>query len=372
MAGNSKGWRPFPGDSRTWPGCAGLSRRGKLVKALKEEGWPAHSLSHARYQRDSPRLASLQAGEGRCPAVVDLAFASMSGSTSQPKPQLDPSPPLQHYPAGTTRLEPPRPERILGLLGKGAGSIRAVWTSRRRPAAPRSISHEMPGGPIIPTWRSRRPAWAWRARWPEIGPLLRRGQLALSATSSRSPPPRRWWAIWPCSSSAAASGRRTWRTFDPGVHAFPRERHKDMLGGGLGWPLGAGPNRFWESLCSGRKGFLKARKRLPGRRGPGDAAEGAGQSGADLEKLRASFPPKLQTPGERRRPLFPSDVSPGLRRLCKHRQTYRDVKRACPPLPSSTACVSARKSAWISSPERTLIIRVDHVSESDKDGAPDG
>ena len=104
---------------------AGLCRpfaARKLVKALKEEvGLPIHFHTH-----DTSGIASasvLQASEAGAD-VVDLAIASMSGSTSQPNLNSIVAA-LQHTPRDT-RLDLRRSERILGLLGKGAGVLRAV------------------------------------------------------------------------------------------------------------------------------------------------------------------------------------------------------------------------------------------------------
>ena len=74
--------RPFPGDQGHGRAVPAF-RRAQAGQGAQGGDRPAHSLPHARHQRDRRRPASCRRAK---PArtVVDLAIASMSGSTSQP------------------------------------------------------------------------------------------------------------------------------------------------------------------------------------------------------------------------------------------------------------------------------------------------
>jgi pyruvate carboxylase len=152
---------------------------------------------------------------------------------------------------------------------------------------------------------------------------------------------------------------------EPGVTPFP-ESVVDMFEGGLGWPSGGWPEPVWKVVL-GEARFLQARKRYRTAIARGEAAQGAGQSGSDLGKLRAELSAKLKRPaGED--DLYSHLMYPQVfAAFEKHRQAYSDVS----VLPTPACLYGLRLREEISvdiEPGKTLIIRLINVSEPDKDG----
>ena len=314
---NWRGWARISWPSRTWPGCAGRSPRASWSRRSRKR-----SASPSTSTRTTPAASTpasvLQAGDAGVD-VVDLAIASMCGSTSQPNLNSIVAA-LQHTPRDTG-LDLARSERILRLLGERARVLRAV-RRRAEDRQRRSLSARNARRPV------HQPQGAGRQHGPGAPlagdrPHSTPRSTSSSATSSRSPPPPRWSATWPCSSSPAASGPRTWSTSSPGSRLSRRVSSTCSTAVWAGRP-GAGRNRSGES-CSGRKGF-----RRPGSvTGPpwpkAIAAAGAGQPGADLEKLRAELSAKLKRPASDD-DLYSHLMYPQVfAAFDKHRQTYSDV-----------------------------------------------
>jgi len=162
---------------------AGLCRpfaAHQLVKALKEEiGLPIHFHTH---DTSGISAASVLQAAAAGADVVDLALASMSGSTSQPNLNSVVAA-LQH-----TRRDP---QLDLGALNEfsdyweqSARLLRAVRHRPRRPARPKSISTKCPAAS---TTNLREQASRDGHGPPLAGdrPDLRRGETSFSATSSR-------------------------------------------------------------------------------------------------------------------------------------------------------------------------------------------
>ena len=124
---------------------AGLCRpyaAHKLVKALQGGDRPADSLPHARHERHQRRPRVLQAADAGVD-VVDLALASMSGSTRQPNLNSVVAA-LQHTPRDT--------ELDLDALNECSDyweHVREFYgrsTLRRTTGTAEVYLHEMPGG----------------------------------------------------------------------------------------------------------------------------------------------------------------------------------------------------------------------------------
>jgi pyruvate carboxylase len=197
---------------------AGLCRpyaAHKLVKALKEEvGLPIHFHTH---DTSGVNAASILRAADAGVDIVDLATASMSGSTAQPNLNATVAA-LQHTPRATGSTSP----RSTSSPTTGSRCARSTRrsTPRRRPAAPRSISTRCPAA-NTPTSRSRPSRWAS----PTAGPRSRAPtprSTSSSATSSRSRPRPRSSATWRSSSSRAASSPPTSSTSRPARRRSPR------------------------------------------------------------------------------------------------------------------------------------------------------
>ena len=304
---------------------AGLCRpfaARKLVKALKEEiGLPIHFHTH-----DTSGIASasvLQAGEAGA-AVVDLAIASMSGSTSQPNLNSIVAA-LQHTPRDT-RLD------LLAL-----NEFSDYWEKVREYYAPFDVApktgsadvylHEMPGGQYT-NLREQAASMGVARRWPEIARLYAEVNLLFGDIVKVTPSSK---VVGDMALFLFSRGIRPEdvANLEPGVTPFP-ESVIDMLDGGLGWPPGGWPEPVWRVVL-GEERFLSARKRYRAAVAQGDAAEGAGQPGADLEKLRAELSAKLKRPASDD-DLYSHLMYPQVfAAFDKHRQDLQRCQRAAHP-----------------------------------------
>jgi pyruvate carboxylase len=340
---------------------AGLCRpfaARKLVKALKEEtGLPIHFHTH-----DTSGVAAasvLQAGEAGA-TVVDLAMASMSGSTSQPNLNSVVAA-LQHTPRDT-RLD------LLAL-----NEFSDYWQKVREYYTPFDIApktgsaevylHEMPGGQYT-NLREQAASMGVAHRWPEIARLYAQVNLLFGDIVKVTP-------------SSKVAGDMALFLFsrgirpedvvnlEPGVTSFPQSVI-DMFEGGLGWPPGGWPEQVWKVVL-GEEKFLKARERYRDALTKRDGAEGMNESAADLGKLRAELSAKLKRQASED-DLYSHLMYPEVfAAFDKHRQNYGDVS----VLPTPTCLYGLHLREEISvdiEPGKTLIIRLVNVSEVDKDG----
>jgi pyruvate carboxylase len=222
----------------------------KLVKALKAEvGLPIHFHTH-----DTSGVASasvLRAADAGVD-VVDLALASMSGSTSQPNLNSVVAA-LQHTPRDT-RLD----------LG-GLNEFSDYWEHVRefyRPfdTAPRTGSaevylHEMPGGQYT-NLKEQAVSMAVAHRWPEIARTYAEvnqlfGDIVKVTPSSK--------VVGDMALFLFSRGIRPADVvnLEPGSMPFP-ESVIDMLTGGLGWPEGGWPEAVSLAVL-GRKRHAESR-----------------------------------------------------------------------------------------------------------------
>jgi pyruvate carboxylase len=329
----------------------------KLVKAIKEEvGLPIHFHTH-----DTSGIASssvLQACDAGA-AVVDLAIASMSGSTSQPNLNSIVAA-LQHT-SRDTRLD------LLAL-----NEFSDYWEKVREYYTPFDVApktgsaevylHEMPGGQYT-NLREQAASMGVAHRWPEIARLYAEVNLLFGDIVKVTPSSK---VVGDMALFLFSRGIRPEDVvnLEPGVTPFP-ESVVDMFEGGLGWPPGGWPEPVWKVVL-GEPKFLKARESYRAARAQGDAAEGAGQSGADLERLRAELSAKLKRQASDD-DLYSHLMYPQVfAAFDKHRQNFSDVSVL--PTPACLYGLRSREEVSVNIERgKTLIIRLVNVSEPDKE-----
>jgi pyruvate carboxylase len=184
---------------------AGLCRpfaARKLVKTLKEElGIPVHFHTH---DTSGIQAAAILEASGAGVDVVDLALASMSGSTSQPN--------LNSIVASLENT--PRHTRLdLAALNEFSDYWERVrfyyapFDTAPRTGSAEVYLHEMPGGQYT-NLKEQAASMAVSHRWPEIA-HARGGQPDPWRHCQSDAPRARWSETWRCSSSAAASSLPT-------------------------------------------------------------------------------------------------------------------------------------------------------------------
>ncbi len=349
---------------------AGLCRpyaAHKLVKALKEEvGLPIHFHTH-----DTSGVASssiLRAADAGVD-IVDLATASMSGSTSQPNLNSIVAA-LQHTPRDT--------QLDLDALNKFSD----YWEQVReyyRPfdTAPKTGSaevylHEMPGGQYT-NLKEQAAAMGMAHRWPEIARTYAEvnqlfGDIVKVTPSSK--------VVGDMALFLFSRGIKPADVvnLEPGSMPFP-ESVIDMMMGGLGWPDGGWPEKVWRVIL-GEKRFKEARARykaaLAAEKSPpqGKSRRRVDRAPADL----AGELPRRKTAAEklRREPtdddLYSHLMYPQVfADFTKHQHAFGDVSVL--PTPAFFYGLSMGEEISVAIEEgKVLIIRLISVSEPDKDG----
>src|SRR6202008_1745524 len=221
----------------------------QLVKALKEEiGIPIHLHTH-----DTSGVAAasvLEANDAQVD-IVDLAIASMSGSTSQPNLNSIVAA-LQHTPRDT------------GLDLAALNEFSDYWEAVRAfyapfDTAPRSGSaevylHEMPGGQYT-NLKEQAASMGMAHRWPEIARTYAEvnqlfGDIVKVTPSSK--------VVGDMALFLFSKGIKPADVvnLEPGATPFP-ESVIDMLAGGLGQPVGGWPRRLQEVVLGKRKPITK-------------------------------------------------------------------------------------------------------------------
>jgi pyruvate carboxylase len=217
----------------------------RLVKALKEEiGIPIHFHTH-----DTSGVAAasvLEANDAQVD-IVDLALASMSGSTSQPN--------LNSVVAAVQNSP-----RDTGLDLAALNEYSDYW-EQVRPAyapfdtAPKAGSaevylHEMPGGQYT-NLKEQAASMGLGGRWPEIARTyaevnLLFGDIVKVTPSSKVVGDMTMFLITRGIKPADVAN------LEPGSVPFP-ESVIDMLSGGLGQPLGGWPKKLQKVVLGKRK-----------------------------------------------------------------------------------------------------------------------
>ncbi len=337
---------------------AGLCRpyaAQKLVKTLKEEiGLPIHFHTH-----DTSGIASasvLRAADAGVD-IVDLALASMSGSTSQPNLNSIVAA-LQHTPRDT------------GLDLPALNDFSDYWEAVRAyyapfDTAPKSGSaevylHEMPGGQYT-NLKEQANSMGVAHRWPEIA----RGYADVNQLFGD---------IVKVTPSSKVVGDMALFLFSRGIKAadvvnlepgsvpFP-ESVIDMMSGGLGWPEGGWPEQV-SLVVLGEKRHKEARAKYFN---DAKRKNSASAPAIDLAKTRSDLSEKLKrvaTDDDLYSHLMYPTVFAD---FAKHLQASSDVS----VLPTSAFFYGLKPGEEISvhiEQGKVLIIRLISVSPADKDG----
>ena len=342
---------------------AGLCRpyaAHKLVKTLKEEvGLPVHFHTH-----DTSGIAAasvLRAADAGVD-IVDLATASMSGSTAQPNFNSVVAA-LQHTPRAT------------GLDLDRLNQFSDYWEQVRHyytpfDTAPKTGSaevylHEMPGGQYT-NLKEQAASMGVAHRWSEIARAYAEVNQLFGDIVKVTP-------------SSKVVGDMALFLFSRGIHPadvvnlppgetpFP-ESVIDMLMGGLGWPDGGWPVPVWRAVL-GEKRFKEAQARYQAavaakkKRAKTDVAADA----ATLAKLRGELTAKLRreaTDDE----FYSHLMYPAVfAEFAKHQREYGDVSVL--PTPAYYYGLTPREEITVEIEEgKTLIIRLVSIGEPDKDG----
>ncbi|MCF7763893.1 MAG: pyruvate carboxylase [Verrucomicrobia bacterium] len=337
---------------------AGLCRPAaarKLVKALRGEiGIPVHFHTH---DTAGVQSAAILEAAGAGVDVVDLAIASMSGSTSQPNLNS-----VVAALAGSrrdTRLD-------VGTLNEFSDyweHVREIYTPFD--TAPKTGSaevylHEMPGGQYT-NLKEQAASMGVSHRWPEIARTYAEvnelfGDIVKVTPSSK--------VVGDMALYLFSHGIKAVDVVNllPGSHSFP-ESVLDMFRGGLGWPDGGWPEPVWKVIL-GDEGFKEARKRF--RR---EVKRGRPDHGApyDLDGTRAGLAEKLK-----RNPsdddLYSHLMYPQVfATFDTQREEYSDVSVL--PTPAFFYGLAPGEEISVSIEDgKTLTIRLINVGEPDKDG----
>ncbi len=348
---------------------AGLCRpyaAQKLVKALREEvGLPIHFHTH-----DTSGIASasiLRASDAGV-NVVDLAIASMSGSTSQPNLNSIVAA-LQHTPRDT--------QLDLDWLN----TVSDYWEHVRefyRPfdTAPKTGSaevylHEMPGGQYT-NLKEQAASMGVSHRWPEIARTYAEvnqlfGDIVKVTPSSK--------VVGDLALFLFSKGIKPAdvANLEPGSTPFP-ESVIDMLSGGLGWPEGGWPEPVWRAVL-GEKRFKEARAKYLAavaakpRAKSQESRAGKKLSALDsqLSALKKELAEKLKhEPSEDE--LYSHLMYPAVfADFAKHQREYGDVSVL--PTPAFFYGLKVGEEISVEIEEgKILIIRLVTIGAPDKDG----
>jgi pyruvate carboxylase len=334
---------------------AGLCRpyaAQKLVKALKDEvGIPVHFHTHDTSGINS---ASVLRASDAGVDVVDLALASMSGSTSQPNLNSVVAA-LQHTPRDT-KLDLEALNEFSDYWEK-VREIYAPFDTAPKTGSAEVYLHEMPGGQYT-NLKEQAASMGVSHRWPEIARTYAEVNALFGDIVKVTP-------------SSKVVGDMALFLFSKGIKAadvvnleagatpFP-ESVIDMLSGGLGWPDGGFPEAV-QRVVLGEKRFKEAQ-----------AAFKAGKVGnraepVNLDKLRRELSDKLK------RDATEDDVFSHL----MYPQVFADYSKQLREfsdvsvLPTAAFYYGLRRGEEISAEieaGKTLVIRLITVGEPDKDG----
>ncbi|HEY2033929.1 MAG TPA: pyruvate carboxylase [Rhizomicrobium sp.] len=325
----------------------------QLVKALKEEiGLPIHF--HTHNTPGGQAAAILEASDANVD-IVDLAIASMSGSTSQPSMNSVVAA-LQN-----TQRDTGLDLQALNEFSDYREKVREYY--HPFDTAPRTGSaevylHEMPGGQYT-NLKEQANSMGVTHRWPEIARSYAEvnqlfGDIVKVTPSSK--------VVGDMALFLFSRGIKPADVvnLEPGSQGFP-ESVVDMMSGGLGWPEGGWPEDV-QRVVLGEKRAAEARKNFKKGVVPGAVA-----TPANLEKIRKELSETLK------REATDDDVYSHLMYpqvfadFVKHRREFSDVSVL--PTPAFFYGLFHREEITFEIEEgKTLIVRRVNVSEPDKDG----
>jgi pyruvate carboxylase len=348
---------------------AGLCRpyaAQKLVKALREEiGLPIHFHTH---DTSGVAAASILRASDAGVDVVDLALASMSGSTSQPNLNSVVAA-LQHTPRDT-QLNLDRLNAFSDYWEQVRDYYRPFDTAPKTGSAEVYL-HEMPGGQYT-NLKEQAASMGVSHRWPEIARTYAEvnqlfGDIVKVTPSSK--------VVGDLALFLFSRGIKPADVvnLEPGATPFP-ESVIDMFMGGLGWPEGGWPEPVWRAVL-GDKRFKEARakyvsdaaslKKKGGRSVSGTTRKTA--SVDELAALRKELSEKLKRDATDddlySHLMYPSVFA----EYIKHQREYGDVSVL--PTPAFFYGLKPGEEISVEIEEgKVLIIRLISVSPADKDG----
>jgi pyruvate carboxylase len=324
----------------------------QLVKALKEEtGLPVHFHTH---DTSGVAAASVMEANDAQVDVVDLALASMSGSTSQPNLNSIVAA-LQHGPRDT------------GLDLAALNEFSDYWEQIRPAYAPFDTSpkagsaevylHEMPGGQFT-NLKEQAASMGLAGRWPEIARTYAEvnqlfGDIVKVTPSSK--------VVGDMALFLFSRGIKPADVvnLEPGAQGFP-ESVADMLSGGLGWPAGGWPVDV-QRVVLGEKRAAQARKDFKHRILPGAVA-----APANLEKIRREISETIKHKASDDE-LYSHLMYPQVfADYARHEREFSDVS----VLPTHAFFYGLRLGEEINvtiEEGKSIIVRLVNVSEPDKD-----
>ncbi len=335
----------------------------KLVKTLKEEvGLPIHFHTHdTSGVNASSVLRAAEAGVD----IVDLATASMSGSTARPNLNSIVAA-LQHTPRDT------------GLDLDALNTFSDYWEQVReyyRPfdTAPKTGSaevylHEMPGGQYT-NLKEQAASMGVAHRWPEIARTYAEVNQLFGDIIKVTPSSK---VVGDMALFLFSRGIKPADVVNlpPGETPFP-ESVIDMLTGGLGWPEGGWPVAMWRAVLGDKK-FKEAQAKYEAalaaeKKRSAKKTKSAAIDTAELAALKKTLAEKL-----RREPsedefyshlMYPQVFAD----FAKHQRDFGDVSVL--PTPAFFYGLKPREEISVEIEEgKVLIIRLVSVGEADKDG----
>jgi pyruvate carboxylase len=331
--------------------CRPLAAKA-LVKALRDEvGVPIHF--HTHDTAGTQAAAILQASEAGVD-VVDLAFAGMSGSTSQPNLNSIVAA-LQHSPRDT------------GLDLDALNEFADYWEKVREyyhpfDTAPKTGSaevylHEMPGGQYT-NLKEQAASMGVSHRWPEIASTYAEvnrlfGDIVKVTPSSK--------VVGDMALFLFSRGIKPADVvnLEPGAQGFP-ESVADMMSGGLGWPAGGWPKEV-QRVVLGEKRAAQAQRDFKKGVIPGAVA-----TPANLDKIRKELSETLKheaTDDDLYSYLMYPQV---FTEFAKNAREFSDVSVV--PTPAFFYGLQPGEEINIAIEEgKSIVVRLVNVSEPDKD-----
>ncbi len=325
----------------------------QLVKALKDEvGLPIHF--HTHDTAGTQAAAILEASDANVD-IVDLAIASMSGSTSQPN--------MNSIVAALKNTK-----RDTGLDLTALNEFSDYWEKVREyyhpfDTAPKTGSaevylHEMPGGQYT-NLKEQANSMGVAHRWPEIARTYAEVNQLFGDVVKVTPSSK---VVGDMALFLFSRGIKPADVvnLDPGSQGWP-ESVVDMMSGGLGWPDGGWPQDV-QRVVLGEKRAAEARKNFKKGVVPGAVA-----TPANLEKIRKELSELLKREATDD-DLFSHLMYPQVfADFMKHRREFSDVSVL--PTPAFFYGLFQREEITFAIEEgKTLIVRLVTVSEPDKDG----
>ncbi len=336
---------------------AGLCRpfaAKKLVETLKEEiGIPVHFHTH---DTAGVQTASILEASAAGVDIVDLAFASMSGSTSQPN--------LDSITAALkdSDRDPCLDVETLGEFSdywEGVRQVYGPFDTAPRTGTAEVYLHEMPGGQYT-NLKEQAASMGISHRWPELARTYAEvnelfGDIVKVTPSSK--------VVGDMALFLFSQGIKPADVVNlEGSHDFP-ESVLDMLRGGLGWPEGGWPTAVWKAIL-GPEAFAEAETRYQREMQNGHPDP---SPPLDLDAMRKELSERVDaevTDDEFYAHLMYPAVFPAFH---EHREMYSDVS----PLPTPAFFWGLQPGEEISTSiedGKTLIIRLLSVGEANKEG----